>query len=47
MREASDTLTPGSAAPDFTLPNQHGEPVSLDDCLREGAAVLVFHRGTW
>jgi peroxiredoxin len=33
---------PGEPAPGFVLPNQHGEPVSLDR-LRGTAVVLVFY----
>jgi peroxiredoxin len=44
----------GSAAPDvgdemplFTMPDQDGRLVSLEDLLKEGPTVLVFHRGHW
>ena len=33
-------------APDFTLTDQHGRPVTLSD-LRGRNAVLVFYRGHW
>src|SRR5579875_449137 len=35
-------LEPGSIAPDFTLPDQHGEPVTLSS-LRGAPVVLYFY----
>jgi peroxiredoxin Q/BCP len=35
-------LAPGDTAPDFTLPDQHGEPVSLSG-LRGKTVVLYFY----
>lgn len=36
-------LKPGDKAPDFTLPDQHGEPFTLSKSLkRRGAAHLVY-----
>jgi AhpC/TSA family len=37
----------GERAPDFTLPNQRGEMVSLGDRLPRGPVVLSFYRGVW
>jgi drug/metabolite transporter (DMT)-like permease len=40
----------GSRAPDFTLPDQDGNPVTLSKVLLEAkprAVVLVFYRGFW
>jgi len=39
----------GSRAPDFTLPDQDGNPVTLSKVLAEkpAAVVLVFYRGFW
>jgi hypothetical protein len=40
----------GSRAPDFTLPDQDGNPVTLSKVLQESkpaAVVLVFYRGFW
>ena len=37
---ADEKLTTGSAAPTFTLPDQHGEPVDLAD--HRGHRVLVY-----
>jgi peroxiredoxin Q/BCP len=36
------TLNPGDAAPDFTLPDQHGDPVSLSS-FRGQNVVLYFY----
>jgi hypothetical protein len=39
----------GDRAPDFTLPDQDGRPVSLAELLAPapGGVVLVFYRGYW
>jgi len=37
----------GERAPDFTLPNAFGEPVSLSSQLVKGPVVLAFYRGAW
>jgi len=37
----------GDTAPDFTLNDQRGEPVSLRETLRRGPVVLIFYRGGW
>lgn len=37
----------GTAAPDFTLPNQVGAPVSLAAQRQRGPVVLSFYRGRW
>lgn len=34
-------------APDFTLPDQDGRPVTLSAELRAGPVLLVFFRGHW
>lgn len=36
----------GDTAPDFTLLNRHGDPVTLSE-LRGQRIVLVFYRGFW
>ena len=36
------TLKPGDLAPDFTLPDQNGDPVSLSQ-LRGKTVVLYFY----
>ena len=42
-----DALKPGEPAPNFTLPDATGKPVSLAARLREGPVVLAFYRGGW
>jgi peroxiredoxin len=37
----------GSHAPDFTLPDQLGDQVSLAGELEHGPVVLLFYRGEW
>ena len=37
----------GEAAPDITLPNVRGEPVTLSKLLAQGPVVLTFYRGGW
>lgn len=37
----------GDRAPDFTLANYQGQPVSLSQKLSEGPVVLGFYRGGW
>ncbi len=37
----------GSRAPDFTLPNAAGEPVSLGELRARGPVVVSFYRGRW
>jgi peroxiredoxin len=44
----------GQAAPDFTLTDQDGNPVTLSNLLRGGGAgelggpvLLIFYRGYW
>jgi cytochrome oxidase Cu insertion factor (SCO1/SenC/PrrC family) len=41
-----DELGPqvGERVPDFTLPDQHGNPVSLASILRSNGAILMFYR---
>ena len=40
----SDPLAVGSAAPDFTLPDETGKPVTLSS-FRGKSVVLVFYPG--
>jgi peroxiredoxin len=40
-------VTVGQKAPDFSLPDQIGDIVSLDSVLQRGPAVVVFYRGEW
>lgn len=37
----------GDTMPDFLLPDEQGRLVALADLLREGPAVIAFHRGHW
>jgi AhpC/TSA family len=37
----------GQPAPDFSLPNAAGHPVSLADLRARGPVVLSFYRGRW
>lgn len=37
----------GDAAPDFTLEDQDGRPVTLSDYQGKKTVVLVFYRGYW
>ena len=39
----STLLKVGSTAPDFTLPNQNGQPVRLYDVLQHNWAILFFY----
>ncbi|QHJ12182.1 Putative peroxiredoxin [Paraglaciecola mesophila] len=44
---ANDALQVGDYAPDFSLPNVHGELVTLAEMLAHGPVVLNFYRGGW
>ena len=45
---ASSAPRPGATAPDFTLSDATGRPVSLSDLLKKNRAVLlIFYRGYW
>jgi thioredoxin-dependent peroxiredoxin len=37
------TLKVGDRAPDFTLPDTEGQPVTLSTLLREGPVILAFY----
>ena len=37
----------GEQAPMFELPNVAGQPVKLEDLLKQGPVVLVWYRGAW
>ncbi len=45
--QAAPGLAVGDRAPDFTLPDALGRPLSLADLLAEGPAVVTFYRGEW
>ena len=38
---------PGEAMPNFILPDEKGQLVSLDILLRSGPVAVTFHRGHW
>ncbi len=44
---AGKALAAGMVAPDFTLPDSTGKPVSLHETLARGPVVLSFVRGGW
>jgi len=44
---AERVLKPGEQAPDFTLPNAVGLPITLGSALQTGPVVLTFYRGIW
>ena len=44
---AEQSTSEGSAAPDFSLPNAHGEPVASETLWGDGPAVVSFYRGGW
>jgi peroxiredoxin len=46
-RIADAAVRRGDHAPDFTLPDQDGRPVSLSATLARGPVVLAFIRGGW
>ena len=46
-RVAESAKSVGDAAPDFTLPNAIGRPVSLSELRKRGPVVLSFYRGGW
>ncbi len=37
----------GDRAPEFTLPDENGRPVSLKDLTAKGPVVVSFFRGRW
>jgi thioredoxin-dependent peroxiredoxin len=43
FRRTKAKVTAGSVAPDFTLPSQSGEPLSLGDFLGKKPVVLFFY----
>jgi hypothetical protein len=45
--DAPTALQLGERAPDFTLPDATGRPVSLADYRGRKPVVLVFYRGYW
>src|SRR5271163_1232712 len=43
----SDVVSVGDTLPSFTLSDATGTPVSLDQLVEAGPAVIVFYRGGW
>jgi peroxiredoxin len=43
----ANALKVGQFAPDFTLPDAFGNPVSLNALLAQGPVVVSFYRGEW
>jgi len=44
---AAATLIVGKPVPTFTLPDQNGRMVSLEESHTDGPTLLVFYRGFW
>jgi cytochrome oxidase Cu insertion factor (SCO1/SenC/PrrC family) len=42
-----DRVKTGQAAPDFSLENFDGKPISLSDFRGKKNVILVFYRGQW
>jgi peroxiredoxin len=42
-----NALKVGQKAPDFSLPDQLGDTLTLSSVLRRGPAAVVFYRGEW
>ncbi len=40
-------LAVGAQAPEFTLPDENGEPWLLSDAVKRSPQVLLFYRGDW
>jgi peroxiredoxin len=38
---------PGDKMPDFVLPDERGQLVSLEQLLKKGPVAVTFHRGRW
>ncbi|CAE6765257.1 Thiol-disulfide oxidoreductase ResA [Paraburkholderia domus] len=45
--QAARALKAGDVAPEFTLNDPEGKPVSSVDLLKQGALVISFYRGVW
>lgn len=41
------SLQIGQKAPDFALPNAHGQTVRLADLRQHGPVIVMFYRGAW
>src|SRR4051812_41679807 len=47
VRAGAGAPAVGDRMPLFTLPDQDGRLVLLDDLTRQGPVVIAFHRGHW
>ncbi len=47
MTPSASSIKIGSKAPDFTLPDKDGTPVSLQDHLHPNGVVTAFIHGVW
>lgn len=45
--QADNALNVGDRAPEFTLPDANGNPVSSAELLKAGPLVVTFYRGFW
>lgn len=44
---AAHALQEGERAPDFSLPDIHGHPVTLAHLLAQGPVIVTFYQGAW
>jgi peroxiredoxin len=44
---AAKALKEDEQAPDFTLPDALGQPVTLSQLLTQGPVIIIFYRGEW
>lgn len=47
FEQGDEALQVAQTAPDFALPNQEGETISLSKLLEKGSVVVSFYRGSW
>jgi len=47
FEQGSDAVAVSQHAPNFELPNQEGNAVSLESLLAKGPVVVTFYRGSW
>ncbi|MEG3757157.1 peroxiredoxin-like family protein [Pseudoalteromonas carrageenovora] len=47
FQEGVNALALNQNAPNFELPNQHGQLVQLTELLTKGPVVITFYRGSW